>query len=307
MIIGILIAIQIASVEAQYFDDSVDTENLQPEPLAFYDDQHVDPIILTPRELEAVILSKGWQERYSPATLGRYGQVVYHYGESSAPVITSPSNVTQIQLQEGEVLVKDGIFVGDSVNWRIIPVLQGQGEKGVTHIIVKPTYSNLETTMIAITDRRSYYFHLKSHEAEFMATVGFEYPEIEQERWNEYSAATRSHYEKESDKNTIQVTAEIEQDIGLLDFSYLISGDNPTWKPVRVYNDGQQVFIQMPEAMRQSDAPAFIEIGQSNKTQIVNYRLRRGTYIIDKLFKRGMLISGTGRNQQKVVIEYDTR
>ena len=32
-----------------------------------------------------------------------------------------------------------------------------------------------------------------------------------------------------------------------LNFDYRLSGDSPDWKPVRVFDDGRQVFIQMPE------------------------------------------------------------
>ena len=265
------------------------------------------PVLLTTREVEAVRLSRGWQNRYSPAMLGDNGKVVYHFGESSAPVITAPGNVTHIELEPGEILVEDGIFIGDSVNWRIIPVAQGRGEDMITHIVVKPTYENLETTMIAITNRRSYYFHLKSTEDQFMASVGFEYPEIEARRWHEYEQSVLAGEEVEvsqREERTIEVTPTIRPDIANLDFGYSVSGDNPPWKPVRVYNDGQRVYIQMPKSMRQSDAPVFVETGPRNAAQIVNYRLRRGTFIIDKLFTRGMLITGTGRNQRKAIITY---
>ncbi len=265
------------------------------------------PTVLTTREVEAVRLSRGWQNHYSPAMLGRNGKVVYHFGESSAPVITAPGNVTHIELEQGEVLVEDGIFIGDSVNWRIIPVAQGEGDQVITHIVVKPTYENLETTMIAITDRRSYYFHLKSTADQFMASVGFEYPEIEARHWHEYGQSVNAAKEVEAsrrEERAIEVTSTIRPDIADLDFGYSVSGDNPAWKPVRVYNDGLRVYIQMPESMRQSDAPAFIETGPRNTTQIVNYRLRRGTFIVDKLFTRGMLVAGTGRNQRKVIIMY---
>ena len=265
------------------------------------------PVLLTIREVEAVRLSRGWQNRYSPAMLGDNGKVVYHFGESSAPVITAPGNVTHIELEPGEILVEDGIFIGDSVNWRIIPVAQGKGADMITHIVVKPTYENLETTMIAITNRRSYYFHLKSTEDQFMASVGFEYPEIEARRWHEYEQSVNAREEVEAsqrEERTIEVTPTIRPDIANLDFGYSVSGDNPPWKPVRVYNDGQRVYIQMPKSMRQSDAPVFVETGPGNAAQIVNYRLRRGTFIIDKLFTRGMLITGTGRNQRKAIITY---
>ena len=294
-----------AGAESLY-DDTEDPQGSQPFDIYGHNENVNWPAVtLTTREQEAVILSQGWQNRYSPAMLGDNGKVVYHFGESSAPVITSPGNVTQIQLEPGEVLVERGIFIGDTVNWRIIPVVQGKGENIVTHIVVKPTYRNLETTMIAITDRRSYYFHLKSTEAQFMSSVGFEYPKIEKQYWDRYTSAVNARERERDQRTTIQPTPEIEQNIAELDFRYRISGNSPKWKPVRVYNDGRQVYIQMPRAMQQSDAPAFVELGKGDAAQIVNYRLRQHTYVVDKLFERGMLITGTGRKQRKVIIAYE--
>ena len=46
----------------------------------------------------------------------------------------------------------------------------------------------------------------------------------------------------------------------------------------------------------------FVLIGADGKEQLVNYRLKNGYYMIDKIFSKAALIVGVGKNQQKVVI-----
>ena len=43
-----------------------------------------------------------------------------------------------------------------------------------------------------------------------------------------------------------------------LNFNYRIDGDDVPWKPVRVFDDGTHVYIQMPQAMRVTEAPALL-------------------------------------------------
>lgn len=263
------------------------------------------PVHLSKRDLEAIRLSEGWQDRHLPATLGDHGKVIYHFGESSASVVAAPGNVTRIELEPGEVLVSDGIFIGDTVNWKVLPTAQGGKDRPlVTQIIVKPNYPDLETTMIIVTDRRTYHFHLKSTQERYMTAIGFDYPEIEQRFWKQYFTSVNAQTTETLSKEQIVVADEPEtRNIGALDFDYQIAGQAP-WKPLRVYNDGTHVYIQMPASMQESDAPIFQVLSTEKQAEIVNYRLRNGTFVIDKLFRRGLLLAGTGRSQQKVEIEY---
>jgi type IV secretory pathway VirB9-like protein len=38
---------------------------------------------------------------------------------------------------------------------------------------------------------------------------------------------------------------------------------------------------------------------------MVNYRLRGNYYVVDRLFERALLVSGVGREQDRVTIAYD--
>ena len=83
-----------------------------------------------------------------------------------------------------------------------------------------------------------------------------------------------------------------------LNFKYKISGDKPDWRPLRAFDDGRRVFIQMPETIGTTDAPPLFVMGESGPS-LVNYRVRGQYYIVDRLFDRAELRLGDKR--QKIV------
>ncbi|OCR85973.1 conjugal transfer protein, partial [Campylobacter fetus subsp. testudinum] len=64
------------------------------------------------------------------------------------------------------------------------------------------------------------------------------------------------------------------------------------FKPLRVYNDGLKTYIQMPKNMKFYEAPALMILDNDNNKEIVNYRLKVDTFIVDRLFNKAILISG---------------
>ncbi len=47
-------------------------------------------------------------------------------------------------------------------------------------------------------------------------------------------------------------------DPGQLNFSYTVAGPNVPWKPIRAFDDGSHVYIQMAPGMKASEAPALL-------------------------------------------------
>src|SRR3546814_19214944 len=67
-------------------------------------------------------------------------------------VYTSPGQVTDIALQEGEQLVGPGpVAAGDTVRWIIGDTVSGTGERSRVHILVKQTRPDLTTTPVITT------------------------------------------------------------------------------------------------------------------------------------------------------------
>ena len=90
-------------------------------------------------------------------------------------------------------------------------------------------------------------------------------------------------------RNTVAETAAqqvVDRGIALdkLRFRYAITGDNPPWRPVRVFDDTNKVYIQFPARLDQGEAPPLFVVGPKGEAQLVNYRVRGRTYIVDRLF-----------------------
>ena len=107
--------------------------------------------------------------------------------------------------------------------------------------------------MVVTTSRRTYHIQLKSHSSQYMARVGFEYPEDVSAKLDDINARLEA--------STIPgagVPAE------QLNFSYSVSG-RAGWRPTRVYSDGQKTYIQFPRSISGQDAPATSAIAASTR------------------------------------------
>lgn len=268
-------------------------------------------VILERSEIEVINLSKESQKKFEPPLIGKNGKIIYHFGESTPAIVCSPGNVTDIQLQRGEQIEANGVIVGDSVNWSVVPIAQGAGSRHIPHLIVKPVYPNLRTTMIVVTNLRTYYFHLKSSDnrEEFMSSVAFSYPEIPAEYWAQYIATANVNVVKAQAEAAVKVPTagpgETTRPITDLDFNYEVSGAKTAWYPVRIYNDAQKTYIQMSDQVAFDEIPVFLELTASGEESVVNYRLVGTTFVIDKVFAAGMLLAAQGRRQQAVTIRHN--
>ena len=74
-------------------------------------------------------------------------------------------------------------------------------------------------------------------------------------------------------------------DPGALNFSYAVSGPKLPWKPVRAFDDGTHIYIQMPATTKSSEAPALL-VAAGDGNEMVNYRVRGDYYVVDKLSTR---------------------
>jgi len=83
-----------------------------------------------------------------------------------------------------------------------------------------------------------------------------------------------------------------------LSFGYeIVGGQGLAWRPVRVFDDGQHVYIQMPATLQASEAPALLVQSRGDESALVNYRVRLPYYIVDRLFDAAVLIVGVGWQQ----------
>jgi type IV secretion system protein VirB9 len=204
-------------------------------------------------------------------------------------VYTSPGRVTDLMLQAGEKLID--ISTPDSVRWIVGDTTSGTGADERMHIGVKPTRADLESNLIIYTDRRTYYLELKSQTAAWMAGVSWDYPH------DRLAALKTVNRQQEALARTACSSVPLEQ----LNFRYEITGDKPSWRPLRAFDDGLKVYIQFSDAIAQGEmAPLFV-IGHAGETQLVNYRVCASYYVVDRLFGAAELRLG-GKEAQVVRI-----
>lgn len=142
------------------------------------------------------------------------------------------------------------------------------------------------------TTRRTYHVELRATPATYMAGVSWTYPQ------DELIALRAAEADRE---RASPVAAGI--DFGALNFSYRISGDRVAWRPLRVFDDGRQLFIEFGEGVASSDMPPLFLLGEKGKAEILNYRVSGRFMIVDRLFDRAEMRLGSGRDAKKVRLE----
>jgi len=226
---------------------------------------------------------------------------LFPYAEGLEAIVDcAPLRTTDIQLEPGETITD--LASGDSERWLVTPAASGDPRNPTPHLAIKPTAAGISTNLTIYTTRHIYHLMLRSRSAHAMQEVAFYYPEeLEQAMQNADHAVAKSR-EPSSQPDDV-VTSLASLDPGVLNFSYAVSGQKVPWKPIRAFDDGTHVFIQMPPTTKSSDAPALM-VAAGDGNEMVNYRVRGDYYIVDKLFDQAVLVSGVGREQDRVSIRY---
>ena len=203
-------------------------------------------------------------------------------------IYASPLHVTDIALQPGEHLIS--IAAGDTVQWKIGNTTSGAAADQQVHVLVKPISADLPMNNIVImTDRRAYHLEVHPTKDTYMAAVSWNYPQDDLLALRTQNAAATDY------ANTVAAN---DVNIAALHFRYRISGDDPPWRPVQVFDDGSKVYVQFPPGIAQGDMPPLFILGApGGKAEIVNYRVRGNTMIVDRLFAAAELRLGAGPQQ----------
>lgn len=205
-------------------------------------------------------------------------------------VYASPGQVTDIALEEGEALAGSGpVAAGDTVRWVIGDTTSGQGPTQRVHILLKPTAKDLMTNLVINTDRRTYHLELRATPGTYMASVSWRYPQ-------DQLIALRGR------NATAQAAQPIAShvDLDALNFRYAIEGDNPPWRPLRAFDDGQRVFIEFPAGIAQGEMPPLFVVGPAGGGELVNYRVSGRHIVVDRLFGAAELRMGDKKSSQVV-------
>jgi type IV secretion system protein VirB9 len=242
---------------------------------------------------------KAWKETGRAPIIRKDEFIQYPYGLTEAVVTCQPLRVCDIELETGEEVTN--VSLGDSTRWLASPAFSGDRDALTPHVLVKPTEFGIATNGIITTSRRTYYLALvaPAKPTTHVRRIKFYYPQDLVQQANGVFRAKAAERKRDQDTTVARLSRVA---IDTLNFNYQVDGADVPWKPVRVFDDGTRVFIQMPEAMRVTEAPALLVKTRAGDTALVNYRLRQSYYVVDKLFETAVLVVGVGRQQERVTI-----
>jgi P-type conjugative transfer protein TrbG len=225
------------------------------------------------------------------------GFVKFAYNAGQQPVVKStPFQETVISLQAGEKF--SNVTSGDPSRWEIAAAVSGVGANQQQIILIKPSLPDIATNLVITTDKRIYNIRLISAmNSQPSRNVSFWYPD------EMISSINNETYKKENDSAIASVP-----DVSLnnLNFNYRIASDGffrpmPSWKPVRVFDDGSHTYIQFAADISNKDMPVLFVSNGGNK-ELINYRFKAPYFVVDKIFKEAVLVMGIGTNQSKVIV-----
>ena len=234
------------------------------------------------------------EARIAPTREGYVNAIqVWPYADGALyQVYTSPGRVTVIALQEGEELVT--VSAGDTVRWIVGDTASGAGANLRVNILVKPTRIGLKTNLVVTTNRRTYLLELSSTPQAWMASVSWDYPKDRMLALQKQAREAQAAMPVDSGLSLEQIK-----------FRYAITGDAPSWKPLRAFDDGQRVYIQFPPGIAQGELPPLFVIGAQGDGQLVNYRFRSPYYVVDRLFGAAELRLGGFKGGKAEVVRIE--
>jgi P-type conjugative transfer protein TrbG len=218
--------------------------------------------------------------------------VQYSYEQGTLyQVFAAPMRITDIALEPGEKILGQPAS-GDVVRWLLAlgKSIDGKTQLEQWHVYLKPTRPDLETNLAINTDRRSYLLELHSYPETYMAAVVWRYPEDELARLQAHTSEVAQE----------QRTSAPIVGIDALNFAYSIQviKGAPAWTPLQAFDDGRRTFVRFPAAMLVREAPALFVL-RDKETQLVNYRVKGDTYVIDRLIDSAEL--RVGQQDQEIV------
>lgn len=209
-------------------------------------------------------------------------------------IITSPGKITDFQLKPGEQ-ISGTPFVTDSTNWKFTMGTSVESGQTIQHLFISPLQVGLDTTMIVLTNQRTYRFRMASFENQYMTGLSFRYPvqlsdgTYVSENFEKYMADTF-------------LTGAYSVDLTKVDYSYRVevAKGKPTWSPVTVYSDDTKTYMQLPVSIANSDSMPSVYLVKNGQENLVNYRIIGNIYQIDNVIssENEYLLLKSGQDEQ---------
>lgn len=202
--------------------------------------------------------------------------------DNTYTILTRPGDITNVQLGQDERV--QNMAIGDSLRWVV--------RRAGTHIFIKPTESNLQTSATIVTDRRIYQLTLRSGplDGRWYQRVSWTDPEVfviredvhpqPLQASNQATQAIQSTSAVSPSSRVGKGGSGLTVNVEKLNFKYDISGD-ASFKPVQAFDDGTFTWIKMPDDVQ--SLPAVFVVGEKGaKAHVPNYDYKDHYLIIHR-------------------------
>jgi P-type conjugative transfer protein TrbG len=266
---------------------------------------------LTPQEKDGVAVTQAWKDKSLVVSQpGVSSSVQFKFGENYPTVVCAILNVTDVELQAGEIVTH--VNLGDSARWTVESAISGSGANQVQHLVIKPRDIGLSTSLVVMTDRRTYHILLVSDNKDFCHDVQFVYPaEAASLVASRTPSATPVKVAKADPlprkKQATGKQVVSREPVDDADENYVIQG-KPSWRPISAYSKDGHTYLQMPKSALHGESPVLFEEKKSgmfhHSKDLVNYRVHGRWYVCDRVLDSATLVSGVGSSQQRVTIRH---
>ena len=192
-------------------------------------------------------------------------------------IITSPGKITDFQLKPGEQ-ISGTPFVTDSTNWKFTMGTSVENGQTIQPLFISPLQVGLDTSMIVLTDQRTYRFRMASFENQYMTGLSFRYPV-------QLSDGTYVSEDFEQYIADTALSGAYSVDLTKVDYSYRvdIAKGKPNWAPITVDSDDTKTYMQLPVTIANSDSMPSVYLVKNGDENLVNYRIIGNIYQVDNV------------------------
>lgn len=258
--------------------------------------------------------------RAKSVTTGARAMVPYGH---SQPVLTcAPLRVCTVELQSGERIIDH--VLGDPERWAVDFAV---GPEATPLIVTKPVAlpdaCNLTTNLMVTTTVRIYHLTLDSPPCgerpdstnpvqPYIRQLAFYYPdealvqhhggghEAERGAQGPDGSAPPGSGRSGAIPATIAATGDTGYampvgDISELHFGYRVTPDRRfPWRPLHIFDNGRQTCLRLPEEAWYGDLPVLYELDERGEYGMINYVVRDGCMLADRVMMRMVLVLSGG-------------
>lgn len=275
---------------------------------------------------DAMMESKKWRDGNKPKPIiTSDGILEYPFGFYQPVIPCKIGMICDIRLGKGEVLMDWAI--SDMGNWQMYSKKSGGDGSGaepslafsgsdnniIPHILIKPTIAATTTNLVVLTNKRTYNMLLKASNSDYVLSAGFYFPNMMMQGVEDEKQSLRD--KASGDSNGGNMLASNSDDmsdsgynvnISALNYNdYEVSGDDVSWKPTAVIDDGERVWIKFANDNQVS--PILVETNPDNPSQpykLIRYFPQAGNmYLVNRLFDEAMLVVGINDQTKTVYIK----